>query len=68
MNYIHFFNHERIQLKTRQTPAQVRCLSTLALRRFLFLSTLEDAVHQTSLLFFFKPVYADSCSSRKRVA
>jgi putative transposase len=26
--YIHFFNHERIQLKTRQTPAQVRCLST----------------------------------------
>jgi transposase InsO family protein len=26
--YIHFFNHERIQLKTRQTPYQVRCLST----------------------------------------
>ncbi len=26
--YIHFFNYERIQLKTRQTPAQVRCLST----------------------------------------
>lgn len=26
--YIHFFNHERIQLKTRQTPAQVRCLSS----------------------------------------
>jgi len=26
--YIYFFNHERIQLKTRQTPAQVRCLST----------------------------------------
>ena len=25
--YIHFFNHERIQLKTRQTPYQVRCLS-----------------------------------------
>jgi len=26
--YIHFYNHERIQLKTRQTPYQVRCLST----------------------------------------
>jgi transposase InsO family protein len=26
--YIHFFNHERIQLKTRQTPYQVRCLSS----------------------------------------
>ena len=26
-DYIHFFNHERIQLKTRQTPYQVRCLS-----------------------------------------
>jgi len=25
--YIHFFNHERIQWKTRQTPYQVRCLS-----------------------------------------
>jgi transposase InsO family protein len=25
--YIYFFNHERIQLKTRQTPYQVRCLS-----------------------------------------
>jgi transposase InsO family protein len=25
--YIHFFNYERIQLKTRQTPYQVRCLS-----------------------------------------
>jgi transposase InsO family protein len=24
--YIHFFNYERIQLKTRQTPYQVRCL------------------------------------------
>jgi transposase InsO family protein len=27
-DYIHFFNYERIQLKTRQTPYQVRCLST----------------------------------------
>jgi len=26
-DYIHFFNHERIQLKTKQTPYQVRCLS-----------------------------------------
>jgi transposase InsO family protein len=26
--YIHFFNYERIQLKTRQTPYQRRCLST----------------------------------------
>ncbi len=26
-DYIHFFNYERIQLKTRQTPFQVRCLS-----------------------------------------
>lgn len=26
--YIQFFNYERIQLKTRQTPYQVRCLSS----------------------------------------
>lgn len=26
--YIHFFNYERIQLKTRQTPYQIRCLSS----------------------------------------
>jgi Transposase and inactivated derivatives len=26
--YIYFFNYERIQLKTKQTPYQVRCLST----------------------------------------
>ncbi len=26
-DYIHFFNYERIQLKTRQTPFQLRCLS-----------------------------------------
>jgi putative transposase len=26
--YIHFYNYERIQLKTRQTPYQTRCLST----------------------------------------
>jgi putative transposase len=26
--YIYFFNYERIQLKTRQTPYQVRCLSS----------------------------------------
>ncbi len=25
--YIHFYNYERIQLKTRQTPYQLRCLS-----------------------------------------
>ncbi len=25
--YVHFFNYERIQLKTRQTPYQLRCLS-----------------------------------------
>lgn len=25
--YIHFYNYERIQLKTRQTPFQTRCLS-----------------------------------------
>jgi putative transposase len=25
--YIYFYNHERIQLKTRQTPYQTRCLS-----------------------------------------
>ena len=26
--YIHFYNYERIQLKTRQTPFEFRCLST----------------------------------------
>ena len=26
--YIHFYNYERIQLKTRQTPYQIRCLSS----------------------------------------
>jgi len=26
--YVHFYNYERIQLKTRQTPYQLRCLST----------------------------------------
>ena len=26
-DYIYFYNHERIQLKTRQTPYQLRCLS-----------------------------------------
>jgi putative transposase len=26
--YIHFYNYERIQLKTRQTPFETRCLST----------------------------------------
>jgi putative transposase len=26
--YIHFYNYERIQLKTRQTPYQTRCLSS----------------------------------------
>jgi putative transposase len=26
-DYIHFYNYERIQLKTRQTPYQIRCLS-----------------------------------------
>jgi transposase InsO family protein len=25
-DYIHFYNYERIQLKTRQTPYQTRCL------------------------------------------
>jgi transposase InsO family protein len=25
--YIYFYNHERIQLKTKQTPYQIRCLS-----------------------------------------
>jgi transposase InsO family protein len=25
--YIHFYNYERIQLKTRQTPFETRCLS-----------------------------------------
>lgn len=27
-DYVHFFNYERIQLKTRQTPFEVRCLSS----------------------------------------
>jgi putative transposase len=27
-DYIHFYNYERIQLKTRQTPYETRCLST----------------------------------------
>ena len=27
-DYIYFYNHERIQLKTRQTPFQLRCLSS----------------------------------------
>jgi transposase InsO family protein len=26
-DYIHFYNYERIQLKTKQTPYQIRCLS-----------------------------------------
>lgn len=26
--YIHFYNYERIQLKTRQTPFEIRCLSS----------------------------------------
>jgi transposase InsO family protein len=26
--YVHFYNHDRIQLKTKQTPYQVRCLSS----------------------------------------
>jgi len=26
--YIYFYNYERIQLKTRQTPFQIRCLSS----------------------------------------
>jgi hypothetical protein len=26
-DYIHFYNYERIQLKTRQTPFETRCLS-----------------------------------------
>lgn len=26
--YIHFYNYERIQLKSRQTPYQIRCLSS----------------------------------------
>jgi putative transposase len=26
-DYIYFYNHERLQLKTRQTPFQLRCLS-----------------------------------------
>jgi transposase InsO family protein len=26
--YIHFYNYERIQLKTRQTPYETRCLSS----------------------------------------
>jgi putative transposase len=25
--YIHFYNYQRIQLKTKQTPFQLRCLS-----------------------------------------
>ncbi len=27
-DYIHFYNYERIQLKTRQTPFETRCLSS----------------------------------------
>jgi len=27
-DYVHFYNYERIQLKTRQTPFELRCLST----------------------------------------
>ncbi|MBI5353429.1 MAG: IS3 family transposase, partial [Chloroflexi bacterium] len=27
--YIYFYNYERIQLKTRQTPYETRCLSCL---------------------------------------
>lgn len=26
-DYVHFYNHQRIQLKTRQTPYELRCLS-----------------------------------------
>ena len=26
--YVHFYNYERIQLKTRQTPFETRCLSS----------------------------------------
>ncbi len=27
-NYIYFYNYERLQLKTKQTPFQLRCLSS----------------------------------------
>jgi len=27
-DYVHFYNYERIQLKTRQTPYETRCLSS----------------------------------------
>ncbi len=27
-DYVYFYNHQRIQLKTRQTPYEVRCLSS----------------------------------------
>jgi len=27
-DYVHFYNYERLQLKTRQTPYETRCLST----------------------------------------
>jgi transposase InsO family protein len=27
-DYIHFYNYERIQLKTKQSPYETRCLSS----------------------------------------
>jgi hypothetical protein len=35
-DYIHFYNFERIRLKTKQTPYVTRCLSSEPLEGFLF--------------------------------
>jgi putative transposase len=45
--YIHFYNYERIQLKTKQTPFQLRCLSRYQVGAFPALSSFQGAVHAT---------------------
>ena len=49
-DYIYFYNYERIQLITRQTPYQLRCLSRYINWSFLFLSCLKGAVQSASSL------------------
>ena len=52
-DYIYFFNYERIQLKTKQTPYQVRCLSDWTTGGlFCFVSSLQGAV-QTRGCFYY---------------
>jgi transposase InsO family protein len=48
--YVYFYNYERIQLKTKQTPYETRCLTSGG---FLFLSCLLCAVQKSVLFVIF---------------